>query len=127
MDSTIQADQALALFILFFFSSRRRHTRCSRDWSSDVCSSDLVWVVGLGGALVHFDGTTWRSTGSGLGDFNGVRGTSSSDVLAVSQSTITGAGRIYHFDGVSWNLNATIGGGLADVFSVSSREAYVSG
>src|SRR5436305_9193594 len=26
----------------FFFSSRRRHTRCGRDWSSDVCSSDLV-------------------------------------------------------------------------------------
>src|SRR6266550_6342302 len=28
--------------LFFFFSSRRRHTRCSRDWSSDVCSSDLV-------------------------------------------------------------------------------------
>src|SRR5438067_13552094 len=27
--------------ILFFFSSRRRHTRSKRDWSSDVCSSDL--------------------------------------------------------------------------------------
>src|SRR2546429_5363732 len=27
--------------IFVFFSSRRRHTRCSRDWSSDVCSSDL--------------------------------------------------------------------------------------
>src|SRR5207245_5220794 len=27
---------------VFFFSSRRRHTRCYRDWSSDVCSSDLV-------------------------------------------------------------------------------------
>src|SRR3989442_1235670 len=27
---------------MFFFSSRRRHTRCGRDWSSDVCSSDLV-------------------------------------------------------------------------------------
>src|SRR5690606_10522502 len=27
---------------LFFFSSRRRHTRFSRDWSSDVCSSDLA-------------------------------------------------------------------------------------
>src|SRR5207245_4914696 len=26
----------------FFFSSRRRHTRCYRDWSSDECSSDLV-------------------------------------------------------------------------------------
>src|SRR2546422_7425905 len=29
----------------FFFSSRRRHTRCSRDWSSDVCSSDLLQEV----------------------------------------------------------------------------------
>src|SRR2546429_7097798 len=28
--------------LFFFFSSRRRHTRCSRDWSSDVCSSDLT-------------------------------------------------------------------------------------
>src|SRR5207302_7672542 len=30
------------LLDVFFFSSRRRHTRFSRDWSSDVCSSDLV-------------------------------------------------------------------------------------
>src|SRR5690349_24146387 len=29
------------LTLLFFFSSRRRHTRSLRDWSSDVCSSDL--------------------------------------------------------------------------------------
>src|SRR5205814_3597079 len=28
-------------FLSFFFSSRRRHTRCLSDWSSDVCSSDL--------------------------------------------------------------------------------------
>src|SRR2546421_2649941 len=28
-------------FVFFFFSSRRRHTRSDRDWSSDVCSSDL--------------------------------------------------------------------------------------
>src|SRR5260370_33269997 len=28
---------------IFFFSSRRRHTRFKCDWSSDVCSSDLVW------------------------------------------------------------------------------------
>src|SRR5205814_5992270 len=27
---------------VFFFSSRRRHTRCLSDWSSDVCSSDLA-------------------------------------------------------------------------------------
>src|SRR5207247_8153647 len=29
-------------FCCFFFSSRRRHTRSTRDWSSDVCSSDLL-------------------------------------------------------------------------------------
>src|SRR5205814_2646222 len=28
--------------LFFFFSSRRRHTRCLSDWSSDVCSSDLI-------------------------------------------------------------------------------------
>src|SRR3989449_8810017 len=33
--------------LFFFFSSRRRHTRCSRDWSSDVCSSDLCPVFTL--------------------------------------------------------------------------------
>src|SRR2546429_445861 len=31
----------LCQVVCFFFASRRRHTRCSRDWSSDVCSSDL--------------------------------------------------------------------------------------
>src|SRR5690606_39310474 len=42
------------LFFFFFFSSRRRHTRFSRDWSSDVCSSDLPEVsthLELGGSL----------------------------------------------------------------------------
>src|SRR2546428_7560087 len=31
----------------FFFSSRRRHTRSDRDWSSDVCSSDLLLVLAV--------------------------------------------------------------------------------
>src|SRR5699024_11294421 len=31
--------------LLFFFSSRRRHTRSKRDWSSDVCSSDLPFIT----------------------------------------------------------------------------------
>src|SRR5690606_6192008 len=35
---------SFVLLFIFFFSSRRRHTRFSRDWSSDVCSSDL-WIV----------------------------------------------------------------------------------
>src|SRR5438105_12424726 len=32
----------MLVYSFFFFSSRRRHTRSTRDWSSDVCSSDLV-------------------------------------------------------------------------------------
>src|SRR5262245_62519955 len=34
----------LDVFCLFFFSGRRRHTRCLIDWSSDVCSSDLEFL-----------------------------------------------------------------------------------
>src|SRR5690606_40308693 len=40
----------------FFFSSRRRHTRFSRDWSSDVCSSDL--------AIPKSDSTDFGTDGS---------------------------------------------------------------
>src|SRR5208282_2811125 len=39
----------------FFFSSRRRHTRCYRDWSSDVCSSDL-----------HYDRQQMKKIASGI-------------------------------------------------------------
>src|SRR3712207_8527534 len=34
-------------YLFFFFSSRRRHTRYWRDWSSDVCSSDLTTLHAL--------------------------------------------------------------------------------
>src|SRR5690554_2405143 len=33
------------IVLLVFFSGRRRHTSCGRDWSSDVCSSDLCLIV----------------------------------------------------------------------------------
>src|SRR5690554_7372273 len=44
-EAVVSLEQMVALDVkehLFFFSSRRRHTRCGRDWSSDVCSSDLI-------------------------------------------------------------------------------------
>src|SRR5206468_8374022 len=64
------------VFVFFFFSSRRRHTRSDRDWSSDVCSSDLerhprvtdllalsplrIVATTQGGVLVSPDGgRTW--------------------------------------------------------------------
>src|SRR5690606_40258873 len=39
-------------YLFFFFSSRRRHTRFSRDWSSDVCSSDLAHHHGFTVAML---------------------------------------------------------------------------
>src|SRR5690606_39488596 len=54
---------------LFFLSRRRRHTRFSRDWSSDVCSSDLsVNPKKLGGPLVFWTpemGQTFTTTSTG--------------------------------------------------------------
>src|SRR5690554_6139561 len=59
-------------FFVFFFSSRRRHTRCGREWSSDVCSSDLTadgwwpeicehgvngWQIGDGNEEKHYNGS----------------------------------------------------------------------
>src|SRR5687768_18413116 len=40
--SSIIRHTRCSCYFFFFFASRRWHTRCSRDWSSDVCSSDLA-------------------------------------------------------------------------------------
>src|SRR6266508_2638805 len=48
----------MTYFFFFFFSSRRRHTRWPRDWSSDVCSSDL--------GLRHLVTTTYINVTSGM-------------------------------------------------------------
>src|SRR5216684_8563735 len=58
------------LFKVFFFSSRRRHTRCSRDWSSDVCSSDLRHI---GEWMAEFPSR--RVSGGKAGPSPGVGGT----------------------------------------------------
>src|SRR5699024_11918680 len=42
------------LVMFFFFSSRRRHTRSKRDWSSDVCSSDLLSLMAIPGLTGYY-------------------------------------------------------------------------
>src|SRR3989440_3531071 len=42
MTTGLRSTPTIICSIIFFFSSRRRHTRSDRDWSSDVCSSDLL-------------------------------------------------------------------------------------
>src|SRR2546426_6903054 len=53
--ATSNTPASISLF-LFFFSSRRRHTRLQGDWSSDVCSSDLVLRVGAAHVGTHARG-----------------------------------------------------------------------
>src|SRR5436305_14998758 len=59
----------MLLFFFFFFSSRRRHTRCGRDWSSDVCSSDLPFPVcagtGAGHGILRWTAPVPAHTGNG--------------------------------------------------------------
>src|SRR3712207_1496373 len=69
--------------VFFFFSSRRRHTRYWRDWSSDVCSSDLA------AASCNFI-TTLASIGTGDGQVLGPRGIatdSAGNVYVADQNT----------------------------------------
>src|SRR5690349_22948133 len=54
------------MFFFFFFSSRRRHTRSLRDWSSDVCSSDLGAVQVQSGPARRVPGHLGRPGGDAL-------------------------------------------------------------
>src|SRR6266498_2295760 len=68
----------------FFFSSRRRHTRCGRDWSSDVCSSDLPALVAeLAGAPEV--PVRWNDDPAGREDRLGDEGAQRSDRLLVEE------------------------------------------
>src|SRR5690606_39662138 len=65
--------------LCFFFSSRRRHTRFSRDWSSDVCSSDLVLPLAY---LVL--GSLRAPEGWGLGNYRRLGTTGGANALTVT-------------------------------------------
>src|SRR2546429_2353550 len=73
----------------FFFSSRRRHTRCSRDWSSDVCSSDLPAIVVAGHKKpgAPDSPSTIQDTKRYLQDFDRLQKTATSDQELFDQMT----------------------------------------
>src|SRR6266700_5859490 len=73
----------------FFFSSRRRHTRFSRDWSSDVCSSDL--------RALRCRGKPWhRSALQNLPDY---------DIVATYGAEYRGVANYYLLAQDAWRLN----------------------
>src|SRR5437867_5052157 len=101
----------------FFFSSRRRHTRSYGDWSSDVCSSDLVRLAGYEALHVPSDAR-------GLVDVSALEKLVDEDVaglmltnpntlglfeeeIAEIARVIHGVGGLLYYDGA--NLNAILG------------------
>src|ERR1035437_8512058 len=61
-----------ACLLFFFLSSRRRHTRYWRDWSSDVCSSDLIlWIKDQANRFLTFPGKGGRGQQAGAGHGRG--------------------------------------------------------
>src|SRR5258705_4048459 len=60
--------------VAFFFSSRRRHTRCLSDWSSDVCSSDLSRQVSVLGQVARPGRYPLDDTSSNLTDILALAG-----------------------------------------------------
>src|SRR3989442_6937226 len=75
--------------VSFFFSSRRRHTRCGRDWSSDVCSSDLHV-----GAIRHPDMPFSVDNLLGKAEFDGARLKIESLDFLAGGGPVTGTGEI---------------------------------
>src|SRR2546429_822302 len=70
MESETRVSRARSGRVFFFFSSRRRHTRCSRDWSSDVCSSDLqLFNAQVAGSSLLVIAGDWASE---LQDYRGL-------------------------------------------------------
>src|SRR5256885_16730408 len=74
----------MARYCFFFFSSRRRHTRLQGDWSSDVCSSDLLDARRGPGQPSGFEVTT----------HGGRRGTGLDAIEWARRATAAGAGEV---------------------------------
>src|SRR5439155_14274616 len=77
---------------VFFFSSRRRHTRWPRDWSSDVCSSDLsgVGVYTLNAGTILGNNENVGADQGGVGTFNQTGGYQSQFSLALGMTNEIG-------------------------------------
>src|SRR2546430_634105 len=90
----------------FFFSSRRRHTRFDCDWSSDVCSSDLIWSPDLGSAglpvMVWIAGGLFEYHGTGASPwYDGSRFARDGVVCVTINYRVGAEGFLYLGDGVA--------------------------
>src|SRR5476651_2796768 len=78
----------------FCFSSRRRHTRYWRDWSSDVCSSDLTYYSHIEAAVDHKPHFTMDDGADVISVLHSARREQLGDVIAGTEETTTGVIRL---------------------------------
>lgn len=95
-------------------------------------SSTDVFAVGVGGAIIHYDGSAWRrmNTPARDGDLLGIRGNSPQDVYAVGDRNWWGPGGccsdVLHFDGSSWReLNRMTGQAVFGVWTTPDEAVLV--
>ena len=91
-------------------------------WGS---SSSDVFVVGLDGVILHYDGKAWSEMESGTTEpLHGVWGSSPADVFAVGES-----GTILHYDGTAWSAteNPPVSADLLAIWGSSARDVYAVG
>src|SRR5207249_5057608 len=97
-------------FYCFFFSSRRRHTRSKRDWSSDVCSSDLFCKPMA--LLLLQKGATVTICNSRTPDLGAMTGQADVLVVAAGRPKLVSAGMVRSEErrvGKEWRVG--VGGG----------------
>src|SRR5256885_7145965 len=92
MSKTILQIAPVLHVLFFFFSSRRRHTRLQGDWSSDVCSSDLITEV-RGDGITVFEAALWTPGGTGVTRLGVPQGFTSSLATAISENGTGVCGR----------------------------------
>src|SRR5699024_11542198 len=80
----------------FFFSSRRRHTRSKRDWSSDVCSSDLDASINIMRRILQSSGAEVIHLGHNRSVEEIVHAAIQEDVQGISVSSYQG-GHVEYF------------------------------
>src|SRR6266496_5679864 len=113
------------MFFFFFFSSRRRHTRSLRDWSSDVCSSDLrhagpYEACHRAARWASLTGTFGDGPGHGLALVPAVPGYGSLTGSRLPGRRI-GPGRR---GGGSWRYGVQVDGAVVEQFPVSGAQLY---
>jgi hypothetical protein len=83
-------------------------------------SATSVFAVGIGGAILHYDGFSWSPMTTGNGGLNSIWGSSDSSMFAVGRR-----GKILHYDGTSWStMTSGTNSSLLSIWGSSGHDVF---